>query len=802
MIKNVTLEISLKPFRDLSDAGIRAVCETLYRQWVPLFKDVETVAVMFWSADGSEILEYKGRLDEKFEWAKYIGVANPEVYGKIPDLTQEQLCIHHSPRLYSQDAPDFTYGDLKRLIGILRDVFALHGRKISVGATFDPGPEFAKSQFKYHRHRECCMADTLSTGNGELKSFVCCYAELNADKVPYAGFPDGIPAGTNFGTFLGRQTRIFCCDLDFDYIWFSNGFGFGLETWGVCGAVFDGKKFDNAACATIKDKIFQFWTDFRCEAPELPVETRGTNLSTGMDLSSDAVPLREIYAAVPDINPPPNSPWAALNGDFGMELAGWMSHIAELPKGKGYPFRFYTHDPWFINSPWLDRYGRQPHDIYMPLAIARLDENGNIQTPEKVNFLTVDDSYGHMPDQVPDEVIPHVKSALKSAPDAAGPVIWLYPFDEYHDMTFSGTHIEEVFFGDWFMRTAINTGFQVNTVVSTNNFTAALKNGECNGNVVVAPTAVTGSGKVFTQLVSYIENGGKVLLYGPAAEPELLQLLGLATTTGLMGELDMTLAGSRQRIMHNPVYSSGDIDTVKVADDIKIIATVHDDNGEERVAALTRNVAKGIVGWVRGTNSFEIGKNGRYPEMFDRNRYFYPETLMRLTLGEFGYVCEFERDLAKTPEPMLVTNFHANALYMSFYAPDMTVTERLGFPEGAPLFTGTETVVADNRARYHLPKAGHLECRVFVEMAKGTVKCLEHTLDNPEVKRRIEIQGLNCATVRFRPETGYEKQTRVLLDPQYPPYLTGQFLEPEIEKDFAGTVFTFRNVTGKILISW
>ena len=31
----------------------------------------------------------------------------------------------------------------------------------------------------------------------------------------------------------------------------------------------------------------------------------------------------------------PNSPWAALNGDFGLELIGWMSHIAELP---GDPF--------------------------------------------------------------------------------------------------------------------------------------------------------------------------------------------------------------------------------------------------------------------------------------------------------------------------------------------------------------------------------------------------------------------------------------------------------------------------------
>ena len=86
MIKNITLEISLKPFHDLSEAGIRAVCETICRQWEPLFRNVDGVSVLFWTADGTEILDYSGRLADTFEWCKYIGVANPEVYGSIPDL--------------------------------------------------------------------------------------------------------------------------------------------------------------------------------------------------------------------------------------------------------------------------------------------------------------------------------------------------------------------------------------------------------------------------------------------------------------------------------------------------------------------------------------------------------------------------------------------------------------------------------------------------------------------------------------------------------------------------------------------
>ena len=792
MINNITLEVSLKPFYKLQDKKIRTVCEKIYQQWQPLTKDVETISIMFWVADGSEILEYKGNPSDTFEWAKYIGVANPEVFDDIPNLPQEQLSIHHSPRLYRNAPPKYTYRDLKLVLDTLRKVFREKGRKIRLGTAFDPGPEFALSPFKYKRHQEVCMADTLGT-NKELKSFVCCYAELDADSTAYAGFPNGIEQGTPFGKFLGRQARHFCMDMGFDYIWLSNGFGFGLETWGVCGAVFDGEKFDNAACPDIKNKIFRFWTDFRKELPDMLVETRGTNLSTGMDLSSDAVPLREIYRNVPGIKPPPNSPWAALNGDFGMELAGWMSHIAELPASTGYPFRFYTHDPWFINSPWLDRYGRNPHDIYMPLAVTRIGENGRTMTPDSIGFLSIDDSYGNMPEQVPDEVIPHIKAALKSAPDMAGPVIWLYPFDEYHDMTFSGENIAEVFFGDWFMRTAINCGFQLNTVVSTDNFEAALDSGVCDKNILTVPTAVNRNKKVFDLLVKFIEKNGKVLFYGPVSDQRLLDLLGLRISEPLEGEFAALVNGKYEWIKHNPTYSAGDINTVKTKDDVEVIASIQD-----KVIALKRaNIA-----WVRGSNSFFIEKNGRYPEMYDRSKYFYPESLMRILLGKLGYVFEFDKYYREQPDPVMVTNYNDNALYISSYVPDMNTTEYLKFPEGAPVFIETETVIKNGLSVYHFPKAEHLECRVFIEMEDGAVKCKEFCMHTPEVKRRLELIGLKNATLRFRPETGYENTTKALRNPAGAPYVNGDFLDAEVENDFSGTVLTYRNITGKVLISW
>ena len=117
-----------------------------------------------------------------------------------------------------------------------------------------------------------------------------------------------------------------------------------------------------------------FWKSFRDECT-YPVRVRGTNVSTAIDLATDGVPYDKLYSSGFNITAPPNSPWAAMDGDFGLELAGWMSHIAELP-GDGFPFRFYTHDPWWMNSPWIDRYQRMPHDLYMPLSVGRLNEKG------------------------------------------------------------------------------------------------------------------------------------------------------------------------------------------------------------------------------------------------------------------------------------------------------------------------------------------------------------------------------------------------------------------------------------------
>ena len=141
-----------------------------------------------------------------------------------------------------------------------------------------------------------------------------------------------------------------------------------------------------------------------------PIETRGSNLAGGLRILPP-VPLRSatFIGTASAWWLPPNSPWAAHRrrlrpGDCRLSFA----HRGAPARRCLFPFRFYTHDPWWLNSPWLDRYGREPHDIYLPLALARVNGDAQITPPAYFEFLTIDNSYGRMPDQVPNEVIPHV----------------------------------------------------------------------------------------------------------------------------------------------------------------------------------------------------------------------------------------------------------------------------------------------------------------------------------------------------------------------------------------------------------
>jgi len=807
--ERVTLEMSLKPFRSVDRKSIRAVCDEMFTSWAPLIRHCAGVAVLLWTADGSEILEYSGRMDAEIEWGRYIGDANPPRTPPPDDPNREGG--HARNWLYTEHPARITYGDLREIIAVLRQSGReIIGKPVVIGATFDPGGEFARSPFKFERHAEIASGTTRGPN-----SWVNCAARLKADSKAYAGFPNGIPNGTSFGTFLGRQSMHFLSDLGFDYIWFSNGLGFSLSPWNVTGSLFNGISFNPGKASSVRDAILSFWHDFRKECPEFPIETRGTNLMLGADLSANASPYQDIYEGRFNVIAPPNSPWAAIDGDFGLEIVGYLSRIADLPPNHKFPFRFYIHDPWWLNSPWLDRYGREPHDIYLPLAIARLDGDAKITPPAYLEFLTIDNSYGQMPDQVPNEVIPHILTAMRDYSDSPGIITWICPFQEYHQMVFGvSPKPEQPFFGDWFLRGAVNLGFPLNSVVSTENFIMSYrKKSDFYRDSVLLAFVPTIGYELENVLFDAIRQGQNLLLYGALthASSRLLNLLNLKLNEPLEGDLELHSAlptdtiqqgkaGSALR--YRATLSGGGVDTVEAAPEAagtRICATVSK-GATKRVFAVVRHNPlgpnSGTIGWVRGSFSGSVG-NGRLPEPDDPTQFFQAESLMRLMLTEFGYSLLVTKPTPQTPVPLILIARKRNGFFLSTYSPSTVATVRLRFPHGAPLLLGAETWIKDGYSQYTMPRAWHKEVRCCVEQTQASeISCVEYFSEFPGIRRRILIKGLRAATVHFYPED----QKSVIMAANDMRLHNRKSLPYSVEDH--GRRLVARNITGNLLISW
>lgn len=811
-LHNVTLEMSLKPFVDLRETAVRSVCRELFQQWQPLLRHAKQASVLLWTADGSEILDYRGKGDDEIAWAKYIGIANPkENIQNDPD----GRALHSRPYEYTKKPPKITYNDLAMIVQRLKQGGSeILGIPVRIGATFDPGPEFAPSAFKYERHPEICLA---STGGKENKGFVTCYATLNQDSRSYAGFPDGIEQDTPLGTFLGRQCRCFLADMGFDYIWFSNGFGFGLETWGVTGRLFDGEHFYPEQVSQAVESIKQFWTSFRAACPEIPVEPRGTNLTVGTDIASDGVDYDWLHSAGLNVSAPPNSPWAALNSDFGLELVGYMSRIAELPTDvPGYPFRFYTHDPWWLNSPWLDRYGRQPHDIYLPMSVSRMNDRGIVETPSSIEFLTVDDSYGRMPVKVPNEVIPHILQAVDHVPDAPGPFVWVYPFEQYHEVVFGEARdLTWPMFGDWFIRGAVNNGLPLNTVISDRNFvkTFSTQEGEntFNSSILILPLPRQGH-EMIPILLDRMQAGQQMIFYGPArnADPGLLEALNLSNNNEpISNQLTLHLHDDYdnyddveypQTIFHRGLYSAGGCcETLAREGGISRVIAMYNDGKTQRIAAVVCEGFPGKIAWVRGTVSGQLGTRLITPD--DPETFFIGETLLRMILREFGWSIRPVKSSPLQPAVMSCISRCRNGFYWSGYLPDLTVGLSLSTPLGCPIFTGYDVRIRNSHTQYALPRAWHEECRVFIAgQTSGTIRCWERKSGEIGVSRRIHLRGLEKATVRFLTETDSQESFTI----RRPEFLFRDdlILPHEWMKSGNRVYAEIADISGEVMLSW
>ena len=815
-LKNVTLEMSGKPFKDESYETMLQVCKKLFTQWRELTEQADVVSIMLWIADGSEILEYTGNLNDKFEWCYWIGVANPvPLHKPLAEYTErEKRDTHSFPKKYIPDGAPRPYAWLKQLIEVIRITGGeMTGKKIRIGATFDLGPEFAISSFKYKKHRELMRSEVCYPNSG-----LSCNALMHANPNHYAGFPNGVEEGTSIGKFLGGQFREFAKDIGYDYLWLSNGMGFGMEAWGVRGVLFDKERFFPEKADESGKAMLRFWNDLLSEYPDCKIETRGSNYSAGIEISTDAAPLKELYRRGV-IAPPVNSPWAAINYQTGLELCAWMSHVAELPDER-FPYRFYAHDPWFLNSPWLDRYGREPWDIYQPLSICRLDGDGKANVPNSIAILTVDDTLGRMPDAVPTDIIPLFKEAFDTGPDAAGPLVWVYPFDEYSEAVRGKVKKPEAVFNeDTFIGEAVQAGFPLNTVISTGNFRKliAANPQKLNGAILVVPLSVA-TKENLPSILKAIDLKSDILFYGSLkfADPEVRALLGLACSEELDGrfEIESTLAGDafEHGAMSSYIhvlqqFDGGGLTEIPAPESSARLYATARQNGVRRVIASVNTLATGVrAGFVRSLlpASPEIRKELTNLELLKTDKSFRGERLMRHLLPAFGWTFSYHAfdTLTDLPRPNVFR--HDNAFFFTIYVPDTDVAIACTTPLGAPIPSEYETRVRDGKSHWHPSKAWRKDVRVFVKQKAESV--VSHKIGHaeiPEVASRFYLRGLVDAEVRVFLPTEAEKTLEITqADVSWRSHLSSAPMPFKIETTAAGTCILLTHITGPLQFSW
>ncbi len=549
----------------------------------------------------------------------------------------------------------------------------------------------------------------------------------------------------------------------------------------------------------VRDSINEFWQHFTAQVGDMLIETRGSNLSAGMDISAHGCPADDIYKY--NILTPPNSPWAALDYRFGLELCGYMSRISEVSR-TGYLFRYYTHDPWWYNSPWFDRYGRSPHDIYLPLALARVGEDGKIQKPYGINFLSVDDSLGELPEKCANEVIPHVFEGFNNYSDAPGLVTWLYPFNDYCQKSLGEGRAESIIMDDWLMESAMDCGFPVNTVVSERIF-EKLDPAIFKDTVLVCPVPFADS-ILEKCVIKAVANKLPILLYGSTkkASDKIRTLIGVMNDDDLSGVLEIsqniikdTYSDEKfaDTINHIPLVSDGGVSEVAL-DGSEVYAKVSDNNDNVRAYGIFNK--KNNIAWLRGSFPHDTTNNGALPAQVKATENFPVSMLLRAALGFFGIRISYNTMSPNDKLPINLFSRHDNAYYMTGFAKDTTITTEMSFPCGVPMPVGTEAIIENNVGRFSTAKWCHNECRVFVKQEKRSkVICRSETADDTMMAdKRIGITGLKNADVTFLAP----KNTVVFAADRY--YPDGNYFAPdEILPD--GTAI-FRNRTGELHILW
>ncbi|HEY4207575.1 MAG TPA: hypothetical protein VGM31_12210, partial [Puia sp.] len=235
----------------------------------------------------------------------------------------------------------------------------------------------------------------------------------------------------------------------------------------------------------------------------------------------------------------------------------------------------------------------------------------------------------------------------------------------------------------------------------------------------------------------------------------------------------------------------------------KVIATVHQGTNQ-RTVAWSRTLPAwhgGKLVYVRGTNSSTF-LGGKLLTPDDPEKWFTGPLLLRYALKAFDFNYGIDKESPDIKNPILTISRSDNGFFFSGYSPNTTVLQKFRLPQGAPVLTGFETRLQNGYSTYSMPTAWHKECRIFVEQAEGILSCKEVYSGYREISRRLQLTGLQKATVRIYPEEKISAaDLQVFLNSSYP-WKTGRIPFREENNPAFGKCYIVENITGTLGIAW
>ena len=240
----VCLWVTPKIFDDLHApaAGVEAFFDH-HAEWI----SGNDLTVVFCAGNGDHVLDWRGPqgIDETFDWARYNAYAwDPEAGETFEKSVRDHNANwldrvreggERSSNPYSAgpmmvlSEQTMGYRTLAGIYAALRAEASRRGIRLRLLEYLEPGPEFCRSEWKTVRHPEVAAA-RADAGGHEIPGLIDVTLPLNHDPRAYAGWPEGIPAGTLAGEFVARQTAAFVTDFDVDGVLLGNQFGL-LGIW-------------------------------------------------------------------------------------------------------------------------------------------------------------------------------------------------------------------------------------------------------------------------------------------------------------------------------------------------------------------------------------------------------------------------------------------------------------------------------------------------------------------------------------------------------------------------------------------